>query len=288
MLPSYLARAAIALGALFLSACATYPNMASRTAMLAGNAQYFAPSGLPQGARSPLVILVSGCGGLVGLYGPKTVMKDYAEAANLAGAYVIVVDSFGSRGMDFKTAVNTTCNGLQLRGDARAGDILAAEELARKHWSAAAFSGVIIAGWSHGGWTVMELLSAGAKAHNVGNFRIDRPAPRALTPDAVALFYPYCGFLNSTASRKWDFKGPLLLLTAGLDSRSPAAACVSAVEKARGGSTDIEAVNYENVTHAFDEADQVPTSSFKYDPEAAARSHELFRRFVADQARRLN
>jgi len=287
-MPSYFARAAIALGALFLSACATYPNIASRTAMLAGNAQYYAPSAAPPGARAPLVILMSGCGGLVGLAGPKTVMKDYAEAANLAGAYVIVVDSFGSRGMDFETAVNTTCSGLRLRGDARAGDILAAEELARKHWSSASFSGVIIAGWSHGGWTVMELLSAGAKADSVGNFQIDRPQPRALTPDAVALFYPYCGFLNTTAFRKWDFKGPLLLLTAGLDSRSPAESCVSVVEKARGGPAGIEAVTYENVTHAFDESDQVPTSTFKYDPEATARAHDLFRRFIAEQAGRLN
>lgn len=273
-----------ALAAIALSACATYPDMAQRSAMLSGNAQYYPPQ---QPGRAPLVILVSGCGGLVGLYGPKTVMKDYADAANRAGAYAIVVDSFGSRGMDFETAVRMTCSGLQLRGDARAGDILAAEELARKHWSDVDFSGVILAGWSHGGWTVMELLSAGADAKRVGNFRIDRPAPRALTPDAAALFYPYCGLLNSTTFSEWDFKGPLLLLTAGLDTRSPPEQCVSEIEQARGGKDGIEAINYENATHAFDESDQTPDSTFKYDPEASARAHALFERFVADQKSRL-
>jgi dienelactone hydrolase len=273
------------LSAVALSACATYPTMKERAAMLSGNAQYYAP---PQQGRAPLVILVSGCGGLVGMYGPKTVMKDYAEAANRAGAYAVVVDSFGSRGMDFETSVRMTCSGLQLRGPARAGDILAAEQLARQHGSDVDFSGVILAGWSHGGWTVMELLSAGANARQVGNFRIDRPAPRALTPDAAALFYPYCGLLNSTTFARWDFRGPLLLLTAGLDSRSPPQQCISEIEEARGGTAGIEAVTYENATHAFDESDQTPTSTFKYDPEASARAHALFERFVADQKARLN
>ena len=282
---SRLFRSGLAAAALVLAGCATYPTMAERTAMLSGNAQYYAPQ---QQGRAPLVILVSGCGGLVGLYGPKTVMKDYAAAANRAGAYAVVVDSFGSRGMNFETAVRTTCSGLQLRGDARAGDILAAEQLARKHWSNADFSGVIIAGWSHGGWTVMELLSAGADARQVGNFRIDRPPPRALSPDAAALFYPYCGLLNSTTFATWDFKGPLLLLTAGLDNRSPPEQCISEIAEARGGKDGIEAVTYENVTHAFDESDQTPTSTFKYDPEASARSHALFERFIADQKARLD
>ncbi|MDP3737949.1 MAG: dienelactone hydrolase family protein [Hyphomonadaceae bacterium] len=276
-----------AIAALLLASCNTYPTLAARTAMLSGNAQYYAPppASLEAPGRAPLVILVSGCGGLVGLEGPKTVMSDYAAAANRAGAYAVVVDSFGSRGMDFETAVKTTCSGLRLRGNARAGDILAAEVLAEKHWNID-FSAVIVAGWSHGGWTVMELLSAGRDARYVGNFRVEKPAPRALTPDAVALFYPYCGFLNTTAFRRWDFKGPLLLLTAGLDNRSPPEQCVSQVEDARGGKENIEAVNYAEVTHAFDESDQIPGSEFRYDPEAAARA--LFQRFVVDEVARLN
>ena len=189
--------------------------------------------------------------------------------------------------MDFETTVKTTCSGLRLRGNARAGDILAAEVLAEKHWSTD-FPSVIVAGWSHGGWTVMELLSSGANARHVGNFRVEKPAPRALTPDAVALFYPYCGLLNTTAFRKWDFKGPLLLLTAGLDNRSTPQQCTSQVTDARGGAENLEAVTYEGATHAFDESDQIPGSEFKYDAQAAARAHALFQRFVADEVARLD
>ena len=269
---------------LLLGACATYPTMAERTAMLAGNAEYHAP---PQPGRAPLVILMSGCGGVVRRDGgPKNIMNDYAAAANRAGAYAIVVDSFGSRGLDFRTAVQMTCSGLRLRGDARAGDILAAEELARRHWRDVDFSGVILAGWSHGGWAVMELLSAGPSATRIGNFRIDRPAPNALTPDAVALFYPYCGFLNSTARSRWDFRGPLFLLLTGINSGRPAQ-CTSAIEQARGGSDDIEVVVFHDATPAFDEDDHSPGSNYRWDPEAAARAHALFERFVSDQKARL-
>lgn len=39
-----------------------------------------------------------------------------------------------------------------------------------------------------------------------------------MTPDAVALSYPYCGFLNATSRSKWDFRGPLLYLNASTNA----------------------------------------------------------------------
>ncbi len=263
--------------------CASYPTMTERTALLAPTMQYYGPE--PGGGSAPLVILVSGCGGLVGLQGPKTIMRNYASAATQAGAYVAVMDSFASRGIDFETSVRMVCSGLQLHGDERAGDIIAVEKLARQHWNVD-FTGVIVAGWSHGGWTVMELLSAGPKARQVGGFQVDAPS-RSLTPDAVALYYPYCGFLNSTGRSTWAYKGPLLLLTPGEGAGTPSDECVQAVEHARGGLDGAEIVGYPGNTHAFDEEDQVPGSEFKYDVEAAARAQALFQRFVKQQVDRL-
>ncbi len=257
--------------------CAAYPTLQERTALLAPAVQYYAPE---TAVPAPLVILVSGCGGLTGLQGPKQVMKTYAEAATSAGAYVAVMDSFAPRGISFEESVRTVCSGLRLHGNERAGDIIAAEALARSHWKVD-FTGVILAGWSHGGWTVMELLSAGADARDVGGFRIDRAA-KALTPDAVALYYPYCGLLNATGRSRWDFKGPLLLLITDAEK-----ACVEQVEDARAGAA-IDTAHFAANTHAFDEEDQVPGSEFKYDPAAAARAKELFHRFVKDQVERLD
>lgn len=267
---------------LALPACETYASLAERSAMLADRAEYYAP---PQGGRAPLVILVSGCGGLNGLEGPKTIMKNYADAATKAGAYVVVMDSFASRGIGFEDSVTWVCSGARLRGDARAGDIIAAEDLARRHWNAD-FSGVILAGWSHGGWAVMELLSAGPGAKHVGNFLIKAPSP-ALTPSAVALYYPYCGLLNSAGRSKWAFKGLLLLVTADADSPGAGEECVKVTEHARRGKDGLEVVDFAANTHAFDESDQVPGSVFTYDAEATQRSLALFGAFVKTQVEAL-
>lgn len=269
---------------LALTACAAFPTLSERTALLAPTVQFYAPE--PGGGPAPLVILASGCGGLNGLQGPKLVMKNYAAAATRAGAYVAVMDSFASRGISFKQSVQWVCSGLQLRGDERAGDIVATDAIAREHWKMN-FTSVILAGWSHGGWTVMELLSAGPDAKNIGGFRIDKPSP-ALKPDAVALYYPYCGFFNSTARSDWAFDGPLLLLTAGSDKLGSEEECMKAIRRARDGSNDnLQGVHFGENTHAFDEEDQVPGSEYKYDPEATQRSLNLFERFVREQVDRL-
>lgn len=265
------------------AACATYPTLEERSAMLAPAVEYHAPA---TKGDAPLVILASGCGGLNGLQGPKTIMKNYAAAATAAGAYVVVFDSFGTRGISFEDSVTWVCSGLRLRGDARAGDIIAAEHLARQNWADVKFTGVILAGWSHGGWTVMELLSAGPTAKGIGNFRIDEPAS-ALTPDAVALYYPYCGFLNSAGRSRWDFKGPLFLLTTGADHPEAAVECTKAVSHARGDAQNTDVVHLDENTHAFDEEDQVPGSEYIYDAEATQRSLALFQNFIRQQVERL-
>ena len=51
-----------------LAACASYPTLDERTALLAPTLVYYAPANT---GRAPLVILVSGCGGLQGLQGPN-------------------------------------------------------------------------------------------------------------------------------------------------------------------------------------------------------------------------
>ncbi len=268
--------------AVLMQGCSTYANLEDRSAMLAPAMEYYAPAG---GGPAPLVIFASGCGGLNGLQGAKTIMKNYAAAATEAGAYVAVFDSFAPRGISFESSVTQVCSGIRLRGDARAGDIIAAEALARQHWNQD-FTGVILAGWSHGGWSVMELLSAGPDASHVGNFHIKTPT-RTLTPDAVALYYPYCGLLNSAGRSRWSFNGPLFLLTADADSPGAGRTCSDAIAHARSNPAGVESHHFANNTHAFDEDDQVLGSEFRYDPDATQRSLGLFERFIRTQVERL-
>jgi dienelactone hydrolase len=258
-------------------------DLAKRADMLAPYAQYDAP---PAGGRAPLVILSSGCGGLVGPDGPNRVMNNYAEAAARAGAYAVIVDSFRPRGIDRDAAIRTVCSGIRLRGVMRAGDILGGEELARRRWGNL-FTGVILAGWSHGGWAVMELLSAGPDARRIGDLRVDAPQA-AQKPDAVVLYYPYCGLLNAAKRNpKWAFRGPLLLVTAERDTIGPASKCLPVVTRAMADAPGIRNVDFPGMTHAFDEQTQSPGSKFVYDPEAAAKSEQLFSDFIAQQVARL-
>jgi dienelactone hydrolase len=259
-------------------------SLAQRADMLAANTQYYAP---PGGGRRPLVILSSGCGGVVGPDGPNRVMNDYAEAAVRGGAYAIIVDGLQARGIGRKAAIRTVCTGLRLRGAERAGDIVAGEELARRHWGSQ-FTGMILGGWSHGGWAVMELLSDGPEARKIGSLRLKAPQA-SLRPDAVVLYYPYCGFLNSAGrGPDWVFKGPLLLVTAELDTIGPAKKCLPIISDAMAGDlSGVRNLDFPGMTHAFDEETQSPNSKFVYNREAATRSELLFSDFVRQQVARL-
>jgi len=232
------------------------------------------------------VILTSGCGGIVGADGPNLIMKHYAEAAARAGAYAIIVDGIGARGIDREAAINTVCPAFRLRGGERAGDILGGEELARRHWGNP-FTGMILAGWSHGGWSVMELLSDGPGARRVGSLRVDgRQA--ALKPDAVVIYYPYCGLLNrATRGGSWAFKGPLLFVSAERDTIGPAKKCLPVVQRAIGDASRVRSVDFAGMTHAFDEEMQSPDSKFVYSAQESARSDQLFSAFIAEQVARL-
>lgn len=282
MKASIVAMAAVLLSG--LSACAPRApeTVEQRAALLAPYAQYYAPE---TEGPAPLVILLSGCGGLVGIDGPNRIMNNYAEAAAAAGAYTIVVDSFRPRGIDRRTAISRVCSGLRLGGTERAGDLLAAEALAKAHWRRP-FTGIVLGGWSHGGWAVMNLLSFGADAERIGNLRVGETRG-ALRPAAVALFYPFCGFPNKARRRPWSFDGPLLLVTAEHDNMGAATKCLPIIESARGSLSGVENVDFPGVTHAFDEEVQSPDSRFIYDAEAAAQARELFSSFITRQVVRL-
>jgi dienelactone hydrolase len=278
-----LARMAAIVGALFAAACQTYPTMQERTDLLAPKAQYFAPA---SPGPAPLVILMSGCGGLIGSDGKTNPnMEKYAKAAARSGAYAIIVDSFQPRGIGFDAAVKTVCTGMQLRGKARSGDALAGEALAASHWKTN-FTGVILSGWSHGAWAIMELLREGPDATKLGNLQVGETR-RALSPDAVTLFYPYCGILNHAGKRPWDFKGPILFVLAERDTIGKPEVCAKTVEAGRPGMTSVETTTYPGMTHAFDEESQSAGSAFVYDAEASAKAEALYSEFIAQQVSRL-
>ena len=108
------------------------------------------------------------------------------------------------------------------------------------------------------------------------------------SPAAVVLYYPYCGFLNKAARRTtWTFNGPLLLITAELDTLGPEEKCLPVVRRNIRDPTTVRHIDARGMTHAFDEEMQSPDSKFVYSPAATAKSEQVFSDFIAEQVTRL-
>src|SRR5690606_33200046 len=107
----------------------------------------------PQGEGPfPVVLQFHGCGG------KKNLQERWAAVARAAGWAAVVVDSYGPRRISRLEAYATVCTGLQLWGRERAGDLFAMMEWARRQpWIDP--KRIVLAGWSHGGWTTLDAMS---------------------------------------------------------------------------------------------------------------------------------
>ena len=227
-----------------------------------------------------MVVLHHGCGGLIGEQGDKDVLLAYAEAAVSVGYIAIIVDSFRPRGIGFDEARATVCSGLQLRGRSRAGDVAASLAYARSLPNAAP-DGFVIAGWSHGGWAVMEAMIMDMRTEWPPS--LTAPPGEALPPLAgVYLTYPYCGFPSRAPRRGWAAPVATDVVLAEHDAVSDVGRCHQAFERMRESGVPLEVALFEGVTHAFDKSDQTATSVFVYDPDAAATAHARFAGFLED------
>ena len=194
---------------------------------------------LPKGAGPhPLVMLFHGCGGV------QPYLADYAAAAVEAGIAALVVDSFAPRGISRASAHATVCTGLRLRGVERAADVFTLLAWARQRPDIDP-QRLALAGWSHGGWAVMEAFAR-------------PPAPLAHLLDAVRatiLVYPYAGPLALTAQRGWGGRAPqVFAVLAGKDQVVGVKAPKVALERLSADGLSVETLQLAGATHAFDDA----------------------------------
>ena len=241
---------------------------------------------LPEPARAgegphPVVIMLPGCTGLHQADGRrKPVTFAYGDIARSEGLAVIHADSFRPRGLDYDGALFWTCSGYRLRGSARAGDVVALLELARAD-PRFDRSRIAVAGWSHGGWAIMEALS----------YDYQEAWPPTLKPaelDAFAglagafLVYPYCGWPSRTPDHGWPNPVPAMFVLAEGDVVTQPGDCVGIADGINASGGDVSVEMLEGAVHSFDEADTGPGDApdYVYDPEYEAQAHALFRQFV--------
>ncbi len=203
----------------------------------------------------PAVILFHGCGGLRG-HLPK-----YAAAAKAAGWRAFIVDSYGPRGWSRQFAMAMVCTGILLHGSQRAGDVLAALLGVSQRPDVDA-SKIVLAGWSHGGWGIMEAMSSERAAGMLGV-----ADPGAVSLDGVIgtwLAYPYVGIGAFNRMRPWR-----------TDHLTTVRNAQQVHDMVRNCGADVETWIADG-THSFDEPMTAPP--MRYHPELAA---EAERRFVA-------
>lgn len=214
----------------------------------------------------PAVLLFHGCGGL------RDHLPRYAEAAKAAGWRAFIVDSYAPRGWSREVALLTVCTGLQLRGDKRAGDILAALDGVSRRRDVDA-SKLTLAGWSHGGWGIMEAMSSARRPYALG---LSNPGEVALKGVlAVYLAYPYIGVAALNRMRPWTHCPKTLAVISRTDHLTTVRNAENVHAMVRNCGADVETWIAEG-THAFDEPGAV--RPMRYHPELA---DEAVRRFVA-------
>jgi len=227
----------------------------------------------------PVVIQLHGCGG------KKDFQARWAEVAKAAGWAVLVVDSYAHRKITTLEAYMTVCTGLQLWGRERAGDLYAAMEWVRQQgWADP--NRIVIAGWSHGGWTALDGMCLKPGAEATSATRLDGLPDEPLKGLIGAfLVYPFAGPGSLARARGIRIDIPVKALVGTQDVIVGGKSLARTLEKMPTPKTPVEIVLLEGATHAFDEQ-EARDLRVRYDPELMAQAHGLYTEFLRSAAGR--
>lgn len=220
----------------------------------------------------PTVLLFHGCGGLRGH------LPMYAEAARAAGWRAVIVDSYAARGWSHAFAMATVCTGLLLRGYERAGDILASIHGVSQRRDVDA-SKLAVAGWSHGGWGIMEAMSADRSGPGLG-----LADPGGVSLDGVLaayLAYPYIGIAAPNRMRPWRHRPRTLAVIAARDHLTTVRNARRIHAMVRNCGTAIETWIADG-THSFDEP--MAALPMRYDRDLTGEALRRFSALLQDTA----
>jgi dienelactone hydrolase len=218
----------------------------------------------------PAVILFHGCGGL------RDHIRHYAETAAAQGYRAFVIDSFAARGWTRTFGLMFVCTGLQFQGAERAGDVLSSCWGIDRRPDVDA-SKIVLAGWSHGSWSIMDLMTMPLAAY--GEAYLEDPSPQPLAGvQGLFLSYPYGGFGALSRTRPW-VRSPRTLGIIALQDHVTAAGDADRIyQPAIKSGADVEIWRVQG-THAFDE-EHASVGVMRYDKALTEQAHEKFKGFL--------
>lgn len=220
----------------------------------------------------PTTIMMHGCGKQDGPQG------DYARAAARRGIAAIIVNSYTPRRISRAQAATLVCSGMRLWGRERAGDVLAALHYARgQEWVDP--TRLSLAGWSHGGWSVMDALALGKEVgEHAAITDLDDDILDGV--DRAFVVYPWCGTGAQTPRRGFVKPISAFMLLAEKDSVAGVRFPLAALNAAAKSGAHVESKVLANATHCFDE-DNTFNPAFRFDPAEAARAHHLYADWIS-------
>ncbi len=228
----------------------------------------------------PAVVALHGCSGPYDTRGQLTAhLRRYAADLNAAQMHVLVLDSFGSRGL------RSICELAQSKRPVREADRRADAQAALR-WLATRpevdATRLVLLGWSHGAQTVLAALDASDATVQV----------QTLQPRAAVAFYPGCTEVLKNGN--YRLQAPLLMMVGERDDWTAAAPCVRLHQRLGAHAPRFEFEVYPDSYHGFDSLSPVKvrdkvgsTRSGKAtvggNPTAQVASRERMLRFLAEQ-----
>lgn len=236
-------------------------------------APYITAYGPPDDSVRPAVLLFHACNGI------RPHIHDYARLAEKAGMRAFVIDSFNPRGWDHTAAVSLVCSGLALHGYERSGDVLAVI------WGIGQRSDVdadslCLAGWSHGAWSIMDLMTQ--RLSRSGSARLENPTPEPLKGvKSLFLVYPYINFPARSNTHHWEYRPKTMAILARNDFLTSHAHAANIFKRLKDEGVPVDLLEL-NATHCFDE-DGIHFGSFmSYDAACHHRTEQAFVRFLEE------
>jgi dienelactone hydrolase len=223
--------------------------------------------------RRPAVLLFHGCGGI------RAHLPSYARAAAEAGFRAYVVDSYAARGWSRQYGMAVVCSAARLRGWERAGDV-AASIRGISSLPEVDAGRIVLAGWSHGGWGIMELMAAPLEAPGEIGLH-DAPGIDLSGVRGVFLAYPYVGLIAHRRTAPWRRSPPVFSIIVRSDHLTTVRNAERVHAAVRAGGVEVETWIAEG-THCFDEPMNFPP--MRYDPTLTQDAIGRFRTFLTRAA----
>lgn len=216
-------------------------TMAERYALLAKDITVYGPD---DKSVLPAIVLFHGCGGM------RPHIHTYAKAAAALGIRAYVVDSFTPRGWDRAFAVSLICTGAFMQGYERSGDVLSVL-WGLKQSGRVDMDNVVLAGFSHGGWSIMDLMTQALTESGEAKLA-DPDAALADQVKGLFLVYPYISFPARSNTKPWVRHPKTFAVLAEKDHLTPVRHAKKIFANVTAAGSAVEVLPMA-ASHAFDE-----------------------------------